>query len=134
LFGWDVKEEKVNEGEGTYYQMGVKGEMPHCGTMDMPKEAKQSAVMTYYGVDDVDAALATAKEHGATIVKEGKDIPNYGRFGVLVDPAGSCLCLYTPPAKGKKRKAPKAKAAPKKKKAKKGSDDDDYHPSGDDDD
>ena len=45
--------------------------------------------MPYFAVTDADAAAAKAKDLGGTLRVEPTDIPNVGRFSVIVDPAGA---------------------------------------------
>ena len=45
--------------------------------------------MAYFAVDDCDKATEKAKELGATVRVEPRDIPDVGRFAVLVDPYGA---------------------------------------------
>jgi len=111
-----------------YHMLCLNGS-PLAGAFD--RKDKPVCWQAFLGTKDVDGTLVKAKEHGATIVTEGVDIPGgFGRFGIFQDPTGVTVALYTPPGqpaadKGKKRKAPaKAKASPKKKKAKKAKDED----------
>ena len=47
-------------------------------------------------VDDVDATIARARNHGAKIPMDAEDIPGIGRFGVLQDPTGATLAIMKP--------------------------------------
>ena len=47
--------------------------------------------MPYVRVADCDASAERAKRLGAQIVVEPQDIPQVGRFAVLVDPTGAAL-------------------------------------------
>nr|MBA2540470.1 VOC family protein [Deltaproteobacteria bacterium] len=49
------------------------------------------AWLPYVAVANTDATAEKAKKLGATIVVPPTDIPNVGRFAVLVDPQGSAL-------------------------------------------
>ncbi len=52
--------------------------------------------LVYVGTPDVDATCAKAQGLGAHLVKEAADIPNVGRFAVLVDPQGATFAVFTP--------------------------------------
>lgn len=52
---------------------------------------------TYYvAVDDADALVKKAKGLGATVVVVPTDIPNTGRFAVLIDPQGASFAILQP--------------------------------------
>lgn len=50
--------------------------------------------MTYVAVDNVDENAKLAGELGGTVVKEPDDIPNTGRFAILMDPTGAMFCTF----------------------------------------
>jgi len=50
--------------------------------------------LIYFGSADVDADSQKAKELGATIVVPPTDIPNMGRFSVLIDPQGGSFAIF----------------------------------------
>lgn len=50
----------------------------------------------YVAVDDADALVAQAKALGATVVVPPTDIPNTGRFAVLIDPQGASFAILQP--------------------------------------
>ena len=47
----------------------------------------------YFGVDDVDAAVARAQELGGKICVEPRDIEDFARFAVLFDPDGAVFSI-----------------------------------------
>ncbi len=49
----------------------------------------------YFIVNTVDEDLERAAGLGANVIVPGKDIPNVGRFGVIADPGGAVLALFT---------------------------------------
>ena len=51
--------------------------------------------LVYFGVADVDAALATAAAAGGTVLSPGFDTP-YGRMAALADPGGAQFWIVTP--------------------------------------
>ncbi len=56
-----------------------------------------AAWSAYFAVDDTDAAVASAVEHGGSIVQPIRDSP-YGRIGVVSDNQGAIFSLITSPA------------------------------------
>ena len=55
-----------------------------------------AAWSTYFAVDDTDAAVTTAVEHGGSIVQPPRDSP-YGRIAVVTDNQGAIFSLITSP-------------------------------------
>jgi len=49
--------------------------------------------MVYYGVADVDAAVAKAKGLGASTIREPWDVKGVGRIAILKDPAGAAFAI-----------------------------------------
>ena len=49
----------------------------------------------YVNVANVDASLEKAKTLGGKVIAEAMDIPQTGRFGVVADPTGATVCLFT---------------------------------------
>jgi len=148
VFGWETKASAMGP-DMTYHLMKVKGAaMDHAGAMTKPMKDMPTSWTAYIGTDNVDAQLAKAKEHGAKVITEAKDIPdNKGRFAIFAEPTGPVVALFQAPksagaghgeeeaassqGKGKKRKAAsKAKGTPKKKRAKKDDDEEEYAPGG----
>jgi predicted enzyme related to lactoylglutathione lyase len=75
---------------GTYHVLETDGE-PVCGIMKQMMPQQPHAWLPYVAVANTDATAEKAKKLGATIVVPPTDIPNVGRFSVLVDPQGSAL-------------------------------------------
>lgn len=65
-------------------------------------EAPSPRWLTWWGVADVDAAVATARDLGATVLDGPADSPGIGRYAWLTDPAGAHVGLLaaTPAAAG----------------------------------
>jgi hypothetical protein len=56
--------------------------------------------MTYFAVDDVDAAVARVEQSKGSIQMAPRDIPGVGRFSVIADPQGAVstlIALEKPP-------------------------------------
>lgn len=50
--------------------------------------------LVYFGSEDVDSQAKKASGMGATVLVEPTDIPNTGRFAVLLDPQGAAFALF----------------------------------------
>jgi predicted enzyme related to lactoylglutathione lyase len=90
LFGWTPKVSP----EYTEWHAGDKA---RGGMLEMngPQFERMPAFwMPYFGVDDVDASAARARELGGQVHKEPADIPNVGRFAVLADPQGAAFSIF----------------------------------------
>lgn len=89
VFGWEADTSEA--GPTTYTEWKLAGrsiggmlQMNEEWPLDIPAHW-----MAYFAVEDADAAAANAKDLGATIRVEPTDIPNVGRFAVVVDPLGA---------------------------------------------
>jgi hypothetical protein len=76
--------------QGSYYIL-MKDGVARGGLMKVPDPTMASAWMPYVRVADCDASAERAKRLGAQVVVEPQDIPQVGRFAVLIDPAGAAL-------------------------------------------
>ena len=79
---------------GTYHVLERDG-VPRGGVFTM-KEVERSHWLPYFHVADCDQTAARASKHGATVVTEPADIPDIGRFAMLVDPQGAAFAVITP--------------------------------------
>jgi len=94
LFGWGLS---PMTGSGPMpYTMLMNGEVPIGGMYALTEEMKgvPSHWMPYFGVANVDAAVAKAVELGAQTLMPGTDIPNMGRFAVFHDPQGAVFAIF----------------------------------------
>lgn len=86
LFGWTAT---PFQGEGApdyqIWEMAGKGV---GGLMPLPEGMPKPFWIGYVGVADADAAIAKAKQAGATVHRE-MDIPNVGKIAILSDPQGA---------------------------------------------
>ena len=85
LFGWRYK------GSPDYTEVhigdrGIGGIMASKAPPEVP-----SFWMPYFAVDDCDATFAKAQSLGASVHVPPMDIPDVGRFSVLVDPQGAAF-------------------------------------------
>ncbi|SMX44643.1 VOC family protein [Actibacterium lipolyticum] len=95
--GWTISEQPM--GKMTYY-IAMQDGKPTAGLMDigatdMPPET-QSYWLSYFAVDDVDAAVAQTEKIGGRVHQAPFDIPGTGRIAIVYDPAGAMVGLMTP--------------------------------------
>jgi uncharacterized protein len=102
VFGWDA--ERVEMPGMTYTLLkrrDVKDEMGADknagGIVQSPPDAKHPPFwLPYVGVQDADATIAKAQRLGATVVAPARDVPNVGRFAVLLDPEKAAIAVLAP--------------------------------------
>ena len=94
LFGWTLEDMPM---EGMTYTVIKAGDSEVGGMMATPPGEEGSPPMwgTYVTVDDVDGVAQKAKQLGATVVVEPRDIPEVGRFCVIRDPQGAFISAIT---------------------------------------
>jgi hypothetical protein len=78
---------------GTYYLLKSKGVM-RAGLMKNPQVNLPAFWLPYVAVADCEASVAKAKSLKAEVVVQPTDIPNMGRFAVLVDPLGAAVAVW----------------------------------------
>ena len=90
LFGWVLEDCPV---EGMAYTMIKVGDREVGGMMTTPPEAEgmPPAWGTYVTVDDVDRIAAEVVKLGGKVLVEPQDIPDVGRFCVILDPQGAFI-------------------------------------------
>jgi uncharacterized protein len=102
VFGWS--HEHMDMGDFRYTLLkrpGVKDEMfggdkSAGGIMKTPPGVNQSFWLTYVSVENADATCEKAKRLGAHVMKAPDDIPNVGRFAVLMDPQHAGFAVLQP--------------------------------------
>lgn len=97
LFGWTLKPSTMPDME--YTEFLVDG-TPEGGMMPTPKEMPNVPPnwLPYFQVEDVDATVSKAASSGAKTLVPPSDIPNTGRFSVLMDPQGAAFAVFKPKA------------------------------------
>lgn len=96
LVGWTYQATPMQD--GTYWLAHADGK-PVAGIMAMPKNLPPTTPphwFEYLEVDDVDARLAVAAQHGGKVLHAPFDIPNVGRIAIVSDAGGAPLGLMTP--------------------------------------
>lgn len=99
VLGWTMQDLPTAPGAEPYSIVSA-GDYGLGGMMNLG-EAMKAQGMTpnwtgYVCVDDLDASVAQAQALGAKLLRAQTDIPGFGRFAVIEDPAGAALILMTP--------------------------------------
>ena len=81
---------------GQYKMLGKDGNsvagVLDTGEMNLTDVPPHWAV--YISVDDLDARLKLAKEHGAEVIVEPMDVPTVGRMAHIKDPVGAMVWIF----------------------------------------
>src|SRR5262245_51028989 len=95
LFGWTPKH-SAPSAVMEYTEFSVGG-TPSIGMMakppDMPAHIP-SYWMPYFQVTSVDSSASKAKDLGGKVMVGPQDIPDAGRFAILVDPQGAMFAVF----------------------------------------
>ena len=93
VFGWTSKDSDMG---GMTYTIFVRaGDIDVAGCMERPTGVQAPPHwLPYIATENVDATIAKAKELGATIFRDGTDIPNMGRFAIIQDPTGAVFGIW----------------------------------------
>jgi predicted enzyme related to lactoylglutathione lyase len=93
LFGWTYRD---IQGGGTKYAEAYLDGRPVAGLIhkDVPSgEHRQPVWLSFFAVDDIDAAKKVAVQNGAKVLFEPHNIPNRGREAVFEDPQGAVFVV-----------------------------------------
>lgn len=97
VIGWGAQDVPM---PGLTYTLFTAAGRNAAGLMTLPDEARQKGAppqwLGYVAVHDVDASAEQAKTLGGTIRVAPCDIPNVGRFAIVIDPQGAALALFRP--------------------------------------
>jgi len=91
VLGWSTRE--MDMGAGGKYLMLTKEDKPQCGVLPL-EQGKTPMWNGYLSVQDVDAVAKAAQSHGGQIAVDAHDVPNIGRWCVIVDPQGGMLSPF----------------------------------------
>jgi uncharacterized protein len=87
-------------GTGTPYTTWTAGDRAVGGLVPLTEEARAGGVppgwLTYVAVGEADAAVARARELGATVTVPAGDVTGIGRVAVLADPQGAAFAILQP--------------------------------------
>jgi predicted enzyme related to lactoylglutathione lyase len=96
IVGWETLD--MDMGEFTYTLFVPPGgdqQDSIGGAMPMPAGVGGPSVwLAYVTVESCDASTARARELGATIHQEPRNVGDFGRFAVLDDPGGATIAIY----------------------------------------
>lgn len=92
LFGWKAEDKPMGPMTYTVFK---NGEVPAGGMMQITKDMGPvpSNWMVYFDVSDCDATVAKATSLGAKVNVPPMDIPEVGRFAMLIDPQGAYFAV-----------------------------------------
>lgn len=95
LFGWGAEEQPMGPMKYTVFK---NGDRPAGGMYDMPKEWAEVPPhwMVYFAVDDCDGTAEKVMGLGGRVTAPPADIPNVGRFAILLDPQGAAFAVLKP--------------------------------------
>jgi predicted enzyme related to lactoylglutathione lyase len=101
VFGWDIPAEGIMMPNGSEYRMIGRADGGNAGGVlklgpRMQQMGATPAWLTYFHVDDVDAATAKALGLGAVEHMPPTTMGEAGRMAVLSDPQGAQFYLMTP--------------------------------------
>lgn len=93
LMGWTVRSEQL--GQGSYRICEVDGR-DVAGIVDtaLLHAGRRHGWITYFAVDEMEAAFSRAVSLGATVLLEPRLLPNAGTGATVLDPHGAVLGLY----------------------------------------
>jgi len=91
LFGWNTE---VMHMEGMDYTIVKSGDRAIGGVMKAP-EGAPVGWKAYVTVDNIDETVILAQSLGAKICIPPTDIPDVGRFAILIDPQGAVIAAIT---------------------------------------
>lgn len=90
LFGWDARD--IEDMPVPYMVVSV-GERANGGIRAMGNDPSPPHWLVYFGIDDLEAGLAKAKELGGNVMAGPIDI-GIARIGIVQDPQGAMFALY----------------------------------------
>ncbi len=96
VFGYRI--EVTEMPDGAYTSFWADGNLEgHAAAGMMARTPEMGEFPNYWGVyfavDDCDASVATASEHGGTILQPPFDVPGIGRIAVMMDPQGAVFSV-----------------------------------------
>src|SRR5947207_8428694 len=95
LLGWKSKD--MDMGEDMTYTLFSNAEKDIGGLMAIPKDQAAHIPphwMSYISVENLDETVKQAKNLGAEIKCPPKDVGDFGRFAIIVDPTGAHIAFW----------------------------------------
>ncbi|HET9103003.1 MAG TPA: VOC family protein [Solirubrobacteraceae bacterium] len=100
LFGWTYEDRPA--GDGVVYSMATVDGHSVAAISPQPEQQRNAGAPpiwnSYITVPDAAAALARARELGASVHADAFDVMDAGRMGVVQDPQGAYFCVWEPRA------------------------------------
>ncbi|MET7853323.1 VOC family protein [Streptomyces avermitilis] len=96
LFGWRLETDPRQEAGG--YTVAHLGDAAVAAISPRYQESQPVAWNVSFSVADADAAVATVRDAGGTVVLGPMDVFDVGRFAVALDPGGAAFQLWQPRA------------------------------------
>ena len=90
LFGWTTS---PFEGAPVRYEVVMNQGRANGAIREMGNDPAPPHWLVYFGIDDIDAGLAKAKELGGTVLAGPMDI-GIAKIGVVQDPQGAVFAIY----------------------------------------
>ncbi len=100
VIGWDIAAEGMDMPNGAQYRMITRPDGGNAGgvltlTQEMLAGGARPGWLSYFHVEDVDAAVEKAQALGAALWM-AQDIPGTGRIAMLSDPQGAAFYVMKP--------------------------------------
>ena len=89
VLGWEFDDSSMPG-----YTMVKTGQEPGGGLMKRPPEVPGACLNVYFLVDDIEATLGKATEHGGKVLVPKAEIPNVGHYAFFCDPEGIVVGLF----------------------------------------
>lgn len=94
VFGWEFIDHDM--GDMTYTMIKVDGK-DNGGIWAIPKDKEKEIPphwMAYLLVENLNASLEKARQHGATIVTPPTQAGDFGELAIITDPTGAHIALW----------------------------------------
>ncbi len=91
LLDWQLEDHQMSDGVYTSIRVG---EGTGGGMWDNTATGAPPHWLAYVEVDDIVAKTAKAKELGATILQDVKNIGDFGALSIIKDPVGAIFALW----------------------------------------
>lgn len=92
LVGWDARGNAMPD---VAYTEFVNGETSAAGMLQIAEDwgPVPPHWLVYFAVDDCDATVRRAREHGGAVLRDAFEVPCVGRMSVLADPQGAAFAI-----------------------------------------
>lgn len=94
VFGWKFTQKDMGD---TSYTLIKLNDKEFGGIWSIPKDREREISprwISYILVENLDESLEKARQNGALIVKPATQAGDFGRFGIIADPAGAHIALW----------------------------------------